>query len=85
MEETSKKVRQTPNNLSGVYFRYQDKETGKYENCCFEDLPRDKQEEYCKNRSVEWLTGMVLALADTLKQVGDEFGLTTENPEETEL
>jgi hypothetical protein len=68
-----------PNNLSGIYFRYQNPETGKWENWCFEDLPVEKQDEYMMGRDPEWLQGMVKKLAATLKHVGDEFGITTES------
>jgi len=62
-----------PNNLSGIYFRYYNAESCHWENWCFEDLPKEKQEEYLKDTSVEWLKSMVLALANSRKTIGDEF------------
>ena len=59
--------------LSGIYFRSQDPETGKWENIVFEDLSREEQEKYLEGRSEEWFKSMILQLATTLRQVGDEF------------
>lgn len=68
-----------PNNLSGIYFRYKNPESGEHENWCFEDLPKEKQLEFIETKSPEWLRSMVLKLAETLKNVGDEFGIKSEN------
>jgi hypothetical protein len=69
-----------PNNLSGIYFRYQNKDTGKWENWCFEDLPEEKQIEFTATKSTEWLQSLALKLAKTLREVGDEFGIKTQSP-----
>lgn len=70
---------ESPNNLSGIYFRFQNPESGRWENWCFEDLPEDKQKMYMEGRGEEWLKSMVLNLAKTLKNVGDQFGITAES------
>lgn len=70
----------TPNNLSGIYFRYKNPDTDKWENWCFEDLPEEKQIEQMNPRSRQWLESMVLKLAKTLKEVGDEFGIKSQSP-----
>ena len=67
-----------PRNLSGVYFRYQNPETQKWENWCFEDLPRDERERQIEDRDVEWLKSLVNHLADTIVRVGDQFDLAIE-------
>ena len=42
-------------NLSGIYFRHQNKDTGVWENRVFEDLSISDQEELLKDRNEEYL------------------------------
>lgn len=58
-------------NISGIYFKYQNPETGKWENWCFEDMPKEDQEKQLEGRSKEWLVSMVFSLSKTLKNVCD--------------
>jgi hypothetical protein len=62
-------------NLSGIYFRFKNEETGKFENRTFEDLPTDKQNEVMKDRSPEWLQSLAKQLANTLRDVADKFDI----------
>jgi hypothetical protein len=62
-------------NLSGVYFRYNNPETG-WEPRTFEDLPRSEQERILKGRKNEWVQGLALILADRLRQIGDKFDIS---------
>lgn len=71
-----------PNNLSGIYFRYRNPETNKWENWCFEDLPIETQEKYMNERTLEWHKNMILALSRTLKNIGDVFEITTNTEDE---
>lgn len=63
-------------NLSGIYFRSKNTETNKWDNICFEDLSRDKQVEYLSEKPIEWICSLVLQLADTINEIGDNFDLT---------
>ena len=60
-------------NLDGVYFRV--KRGDKYENICFSDLTREEREEICKERPPEWFKNLAFILADTLKQIGEQFDI----------
>ena len=61
----------TKRNLSGIYFRHKNDETGKWENWCFEDLPEDKQHILISLKDTEWLKSMVMQLSATLNEIGD--------------
>lgn len=60
-------------NLGGCFFRVRRRE--KYEDLCFTDLTRDEQETVLKDRSPEFIVGLALHLAATLRKIGDEFDL----------
>ena len=62
-------------NLSGIWFRYQDPETKKWGNRCFEDLPEEKQNEYMKDRELDWHKSMIKHLADVINVLGNELDL----------
>ena len=62
-------------NLSGIYFRFKDEETGKWGNRVFEDLPEKEQDEYMDGRGEEWLKSLAKKLANTLNNIGDELDL----------
>lgn len=62
-------------NLSGIYFRFKNEETGKWENRVFEDLPQEKQDEMMSGRSVEWLQSLAKQLANTIREIGDKFDI----------
>lgn len=64
-------------NLDGCYFRIRRGE--KYENLCFSDLTSDEQEAVLKDRSPEFIVGLTLHLAETIRKIGDEFDLRGEN------
>lgn len=63
----------TNRNLDGCYFRI--KRGEKYENLCFSDLTRDEQEEILKDKSPEYISTLAIHLAETLRQIGDQFDL----------
>ena len=62
--------------LSGIYFRF--KNGSKWENWCFEDLPEPEQDVILEKKEREWLISMVKRLADTLHDLGDQFGINAE-------
>lgn len=69
-------------NLSGVYFRQQNKETGKWENVCFEDLEKETQEEILNSRiesgHYEFVKGLVMHMANTINDIARETGIAKE-------
>ena len=67
----------TVRNLSGVYYRSQNKETKSWENVCFEDLPDDEQENILGIADEAYLKRLIKILATTLNDIGDKFGITT--------
>lgn len=68
----------TKRNLSGIYFRSRNEETGKYENVVFEDLTLEQQDGVMAQRSQEWLKSLAKQLANTLNKVGEEFDIMTD-------
>jgi len=68
----------TKRNLSGVYFRVKNEETGGFENIVFEDLTEDQQHEMMNDRNIEWLKALAIILAKTLNEIGDQFNIIKE-------
>lgn len=62
--------------LDGAYFRVE--RNGRWESLCFADLTREEQEKVLEVRTAEWLRGMVLYLASSLRQIGDVFDICCE-------
>lgn len=60
-------------NLDGVYFRVE--RDGKWENACFSDMTEDEQRHVLEGRSEEWLTNLAVMLAETIRHLGDQFGI----------
>ena len=67
----------TRRNLSGIYFRSKNEETGGYENVVFEDLTREQQDKMMEGRNVEWLKNLAIQLADTLNSIGDQLDIVS--------
>ena len=63
-------------NLSGIYFR--EKINGRWDNVCFEDCSEEKQKKIIKEKSKEFVGGLAIMLAQTLKEVGDRFNILKE-------
>jgi hypothetical protein len=59
--------------LSGIYFKY--KLDGKWTNVVFEDLPVVEQQKILKTKKKEYVDGLVLSLAASLKLVGEQFDI----------
>lgn len=68
----------TQRNLSGIYVRYQNPQSGEWENWCFEDLSEEKQDEFLASKNLEWTQSLAKQLAYTLNKIGNQFGLTNE-------
>jgi hypothetical protein len=65
-------------NLSGVFFRQKNEETGEYENVCFEELRKQEKKRVLETRTLEWKDMMIMKLCDTLNKIGDQFNIAKE-------
>jgi hypothetical protein len=65
----------TKRNLSGIYFRSKNEETGKYENVVFEDLSETEQDNILDVKSIEFIKSLAKQLASTINHIGDNFDL----------
>lgn len=65
-------------NISGIYFRYQNPDTGKWENWAFEDLPEEAQKEILETKNVEFIKGLAIAMAKRLKEIAEQFDIVSE-------
>lgn len=70
-------IMKTRRNLSGIYFRSKNEETGRYDNVVFEDLTREEQDKMMEGREVQWLKSLAIQLADTLNSIGDQFDIVS--------
>jgi hypothetical protein len=64
--------------LSGIYFRYQNPESGRWENWCFEDLPEVEQNNIMNNHSREWIENLAKSLSNTINTISEQFDITAE-------
>jgi len=64
--------------LSGVFFRFKNPKTNKFENRCFEDLPLKEQDRVMENQNIEWLKSLSKRLALVLRDLGDFTNITKE-------
>ena len=62
-------------NVSGVYFRYQNPENGKWENWTFEDLPEEKQREILDTKGPEFAKSLAVIMSQKLRAVCDQFDI----------
>jgi len=65
----------TKRNLSGIYFRQQNKETGKWENVCFEDCEEEKQLEILSKNENGFVERLAILLANTISRIGEELDI----------
>lgn len=72
--ETLKEAR----GISGIYFRFQNPETLKWENRVFEDLPESEQDRVMKERDAEWIKELAKILARKLYSICEQFDITTQ-------
>ena len=59
--------------LSGVYIRFQNPNTGEYENRVFEDLPESAMRSTLEGRSEGWLKELAITMAKCLHTIADDF------------
>ena len=60
-------------NLDQSYFRVF--REGKWQNICFSDLTEDEMKEQLEDRNEEWYKNMIIHLAKTIRNIGDELDL----------
>jgi hypothetical protein len=60
-------------NLDGICFRI--KRNGKYESICFSDMTVEEQNSVLEHKDKQWLKRMCKILAQTIKDIGDEFDI----------
>ena len=63
-------------NLDGVYFSIE--RDGHYESVCFSDLTENEREDVLSSKSIEWVKSLCYILADTIKEIGEQFDLVCE-------
>jgi len=68
----------TKRGLSGIYLRFKNSETNKYENRCFEDLPHEEQLKCMKGKGTKWLESMIILLSNALNEIGECTDITKE-------
>lgn len=63
-------------NLDGVYFRVQ--RDGKWDNVCFSDLTDKERNEVMSGRDIEWFKQMCCILANTIRNIGEQFDIVAD-------
>ena len=64
-------------NLDGCYFRVN--RNNKYVDVCFSEIKEKEREEILSGRNTNWLKSLCCHLADSLKDIGEEFDIVGEN------
>jgi hypothetical protein len=62
-------------NLSGVYIRYKNPETKKWENWCIEDIPEEERTKFLEDKEKEWCVGLINILSKTLNEIGNQLDI----------
>lgn len=62
-------------NLSGIYFRSQNPESGKWENVVFEDLSEEEQDKFLEAHDRKWVESLAKQLANTINEIGNQLDL----------
>ena len=65
--------------LSGIYFLDKFPNEEKRSPTCFEDCTIEKQEEILNSKNLEWIKSLALLLSKTLKEIGKQFDIVSEN------
>lgn len=73
---TEEKIKEA-RGISGIYFRFQNPETNKWENRVFEDLPESQQDKILLTKEPEFVKNLCKALAKTLYNIAEQFDITT--------
>ena len=65
-------------NLSGIYFRNKNTDTGKFDNIVFEDLSEDEQDKMMNDREIDWIKSLAKQLANTINNLGNQFDILSD-------
>ena len=68
-------------NLSGIYIFHKFENEERREPTCFEDCPEEKQDEWLNSLDAEALKNLSKHLAKTLRNIGEQFDLTSGSSE----
>lgn len=68
----------TKRNLSEIYFRAKNEETGKFDNVVFEDLTEEEQNNILNTKEIEFVNSLVKQLANTINNIGEQLDLIKE-------
>ena len=60
-----------------MYIRYKNPDNDKWENWCFEDIPKEAQETYLKSKNRKFVESVAVLMAETLKRICTQFDITT--------
>lgn len=63
-------------NLDGIYFRVE--RDGKWDNVCFSDLTDEERNKVMDGRTDEWLRQMCCLLANTIRNIGEQFDIVAQ-------
>lgn len=67
-------------NLDGIYLRI--KRDDKWQPVCLSDMTVEELEENLNPERGEWLKGAVIHLAQTLQNIGEQFGIRSVDDDE---
>lgn len=71
--------------LSGVFYRFKNPESDKWENWVFEDLPEEEQNKITDAYSREQLVSLIGHLAGTINRIGDTLNLGVKYSEDEDI
>lgn len=61
--------------LDGYYFRVH--RNNKWQTICFSDLTEREMKEVMEDMDVEWLKSLAIGLGKTIRNIGDQLNLST--------
>jgi len=69
-------------NLSGIYIFHKFEDEERRQPTCFEDCPEEKQDEWLNSLDLEAVKSLAKHLGKTLRNIGDQFELSTESEDD---
>ena len=68
--------------LSGIYIFHKFEDEERRQPTCFEDCPEEKQDEWLDSLDLEALKNLAKMLGKTLREIGDQFELSTKSEDD---
>lgn len=68
--------------LSGIYIFHKFEDEERRQPTCFEDCPEEKQDEWLDSLDPEAVKSLAKQLGKTLRDIGDQFGLSTKSEDD---